>query len=208
MTKPPAPTVEQIKALRRHWASEAAQRPPAVNDWAVFILELRTAILYQNMDDADTGSDLVAPLFAMRKLLEAYEPALYAACAPLEAALLESLSGKPHPLFKRGRGQPMSLGRRNTMGIAARALEELMQIGSDLEPAAKSVAAAIKVGKPPGHENCTWKTVVGWRERLSAGPGPKAPPIEALLRYRADVPGITHEKKADFLLSILLRGTN
>ena len=100
----------------------------------------------------------------------------------------------------------MGIGRAQMMGLAGRALNELMLAGLKQSDAAGQVARAIQVGKPPGHEKCKGATIIRWRDRLSAGEG--AAPKLAIDRYHADVPGVDPSERANYLLNWLRRGTN
>ena len=215
MMKPPPQTSEEKAAKVRAWAREAALKPPAPEVWAAFITELKLGEMRRlEHGGEETAEDLYFPLLAMVNLLTGYDRSLFEYIKPLLRAVVESLEGKPHPLFQTGRrrkgGRTMSIDRQVIMGLCARAQKELRLARLTKARAADLVVEAVTAGALLGSTRdllhdpgsaITANTVKAWHKKL-AGSGDKINGI-AQERFEQRVPGDTPRERAENILQAL-----
>jgi hypothetical protein len=124
----------------------------------------------------------------------------------LNSAISDLADGRVSPMFRPVNRRP---GRRTTsrvealiMGMAARAMSELMEAGATLDEAARQVAQAIRAGGVIGHKKISAATVKNWRARIMEGPG--AAPPEAIAHFREPLwPDATAARRGKNLLTVL-----
>ena len=135
----------------------------------------------------------------------------------LAAALRELQDGKkpallaPRPRPKGGR-PGTDLRQAAVIGLAARAMTELMEAGQTARAASDKVCAAIKAGKVVGWQRIKPRTVQAWRARCMEGePDPLRPAIsrDAWRQYNERLSpdmGNTPADRAERLLFVLRTG--
>jgi hypothetical protein len=189
---------------------------PSPSAWAKLILDLG-AVTEQARHDAERDGEpieLLQPegvLLAFMAFLKA-EPMLAQtgadeALLPLLVSVRElAEGGNPSLLRPFVKGRPRKgYDAAFAIGMAARAMNELMKAGERPEIAAGKVAKALKQGAPDQFSKITKATIKNWRNRCLEGDGA---PIEegAVKHFNATIPpelGQTHAEIAASLLIIL-----
>lgn len=144
----------------------------------------RVGWLPRRDDSAGTGALKTVLLVLLR------QPHLvqHGATWPLDqllAAIWDLKQGRVAPIFKPTKQKTGHPGTSNdhgrVMGMAARALSELIDGQVPPRDAATQVAAVVR--NIPGFKKVTAAKVTNWRERIMQGPGPGAPQV-AINYYR------------------------
>jgi hypothetical protein len=208
----PRPDDATLAALR----AEAKREPPSPDFWAdlyaslVWAAELeRCGARNAELPEGATTSEYA--LHAVIAFLQA-TPSLnrLAAIGPLlrlDTALVELADGRVSPMFKpvkkRG-GSPGAGVPPVAIGLAARAMDELIRAGSGRSEAARQVAIALQTA---GYRRVSAKTVANWRDGCNEGPGGRVPG-DAVKSFRDPLPpgmGDTPARRAASLLERLKR---
>ena len=216
--------------LAEKWLVEASQHRPKADAWAMLFAGLRLddhrdqrRRQRQEQEELDPEQARQENLrFVAGSFTRVYEflnqhqmfreESTQRALAMMAAALMDVAGGRSSDLFipPKPRGRPKKpILETQVMGIAARALTELMEAGVSEDDAAAQVARAARAGRCSGYRKIDVKLVKGWRHRLNQGPAPGTPDM-ALARYKTPLPSIIANDanaKADFLLAILRKNT-
>ena len=173
--------------------TDALTARPKATDWAVLVAGLRWAaeVGRRGGEAGDAPPGTTASRLALKAVLAFLEKQdcvmRHGASMPLakiQGALTDLAQGRVSPMFKppvKANGNPgKGKGESLRMGIAARAMSELMDGGDSEDDAARQVAGALGGKMRPA-------TVRNWRARLNQGPGPGAPQ-EAIDHFKAPLP--------------------
>ena len=194
------------RATRLSVREDAMKALPRPDDWADLISDLWMASQGAYHPDLPPGaSGPMMALFAVNAFFQKQHVVMSNGAAlpliQLAAALAELADGHVAQMFKpvtkSPGGRPAnSMAHEMMKGLAARAMAELMEGGATKAEASGRVGRAI--GEKPA-------TVAGWRDRLSAGPGPGASD-EAVSSYRDPLPPLpnsTPTERGERLLELL-----
>jgi hypothetical protein len=190
------------------WAklrAEAMTRRPKVSDWADLAAGLRWAIGHPGA---------MAPRIALKAVIDFLnkQPCVhsYGAALPLielAAGLADLSDGITVPALKPAKRNPDNRRKSRadalTMGLAARAAEELVKGGMSLKEACRAVATALRAGKVRGWKKVNAETVKNWRARIAEGD--RGAPQEAIDHFKGDLPdtyGDTHKQRGESLLAL------
>ena len=130
----------------------------------------------------------------------------------LRSALRDLQEGRqPDLLRPRSRGGRPDTDHRKAavIGLAARAMTELIASGLPVTAAAGKVCDAMRSGRAIGWQSVKPTTIRNWRSRCEEGPGADIAP-EAIRHYREPLPpgmGDTPGVRANNLLAVLSEAT-
>jgi hypothetical protein len=209
----PVPDAITFAALR----SEAMTARPKVSDWADLVAGLRWAA-----DTAGWGEEeapnfppgSIAPRLALKAIISflckqdcVRNHGAVLPLVQLAGGLVDLGDGIANPIFKPAAWKPdqRRKGRTDmmTMGLAARAVTELMDGGVPLRDATRSVANALRSGKVQGSRKVNAETVKNWRARIEEGGG--SAPQDAIDHYKGPLPdefGHTPKQRGENLLRL------
>jgi hypothetical protein len=208
------PLPDEVTLATLH--AEALRDPPDLRDWAdlcallVWAAELdRRSVTNPTLPEGATTAE-----YALRAVLAflGRSPFLLrlGGIGPLlrlHKAIIDLAEGRVSPIFKpaKHRGGSPGMGVPEVViGLAAKAMDELMQAGAGRDDAARKVAKAVHKG---GYRRVTPKTIAHWRDGCKEGLGGRVPK-DALAHFREPLPsgmGDTSAPRAAALLERLKR---
>ncbi len=191
--------------------------PPSPEAWSQLCLQLlrtaearRLGVEYEGAPPGFLAAD--AALHAVLDYLQACDGLMregaVASLFELRAAIHDLKEGRHPALLKPHSrdGRPATRGAKAAIiGIAARAMTELVESGIPVPAAADAVCRALKKGRAIGWREVKPVTVKNWRARCEAGPGSDIAE-KAILHYVGPLlPGMgdTPARRAENLLTIL-----
>ena len=125
----------------------------------------------------------------------------------LHKALVDLSEGRVSPIFrpvkKRG-GSPGKGVPEVVVGLAAKAMDELIHAGNERGEAARKVANAVRAG---GYPKVTTTTITNWRDGCNEGPGGRVP-NDAVGQFRAPLPATMGDTPALRAANLLERLKN
>jgi hypothetical protein len=208
--------------LMKKWREAALRDLPPPNElrenFADLIAAMRWASELDRIGAAnkDLPDKLTSTEYMLRALLTCFltVPTLLkdghlAPLMRLKAAIVDLADGRQSDLFKpliKNVGHP-GKGTAHTaiQGLAARALDELVDSGEPVKQASDRVADAVRKGRRDMRD-VTGVTVRNWRARLEEGPGARGVQVAAWQHYRAPLPpdlGGTSKIRGESLLKAL-----